>query len=112
MSDSAKTKTFDGKHKRQQVRLMYNLDKKSVRIVCKLPETGSEYIRKLITDRHLGLVDAVIYSARYDSKVVALMRGPGLDNFLRLSTKPKNSDVAIKNRKSFSEMATDSETGS
>lgn len=110
MTDAEKTKTFDGKHKNQQVRLTYHLEKKTVRIVCKTAQTASEYLRKLITDRHIGLVDAVIYSARKDSKVVALMRGHGLDNFLRIGVGEEPS--VDTQRKSFSQMATESETGS
>jgi hypothetical protein len=110
MTDAQKTRTFDGKHKNQQVRLGYHLDKKSVRIVCKKPETGSEYLRKLITDGHIGLVDAVIYSPRHDSKVIALMRGVGLDKFLRAGVPP--SKKAAERRKSFSQIAEESETGS
>ena len=110
MTDTQKTRTFDGKHKNQQVRLGYHLDKKSVRIVCKKPETGSEYLRKLITDGHIGLVDAVIYSPRHDSKVIALMRGVGLDKFLRAGVQP--TDKTAERRKSFSQLAEESETGS
>ena len=113
MTDSEKTKTFDGKHRNQRVRLTYNLDKKSIRIICTKPETGSEYLRKLITDRHIGLVDAVIYSARADSKVVALMRGVGLDRFLRIGTETATATPAAnQQKKSFSQLATESETGS
>ncbi len=111
MTDTPKTKTFDGKHKNQQVRLTYNLEKKSVRVVCKTPATASEYVRKLITDRHIGLVDAVIYSARKDSKIIALMRGVGLDKFLRV-TEPKSPAAEAQQRKSFSQIANESETGS
>ena len=110
MTDTQKTRTFDGKHKNQQVRLGYHLDKKSVRIVCKKPETGSEYLRKLITDGHIGLVDSVIYSPRHDSKVIALMRGVGLDKFLRAGVQPTNDTP--ERRKSFSQIAEESETGS
>lgn len=102
MTDTHKTRTFDGKHKNQQVRLGYHLDKKSVRIVCKKPETGSEYLRKLITDGHIGLVDSVIYSPRHDSKVVALMRGAGLDKFLRAGVQP--AGTTPPKRKSFSQI--------
>ena len=111
MTDSEKTKTFDGKHKNQQVRLTYNLDKKSVRIVCKKAETAAEYLRKLITDRHIGHVDSVIYSVRKDSRVVALMRGHGLDRFLRIA-EPKETPAADTQRKSFSKIVTEKETGS
>jgi hypothetical protein len=108
MTDAQKTKIFDGKHKNQQVRLSYDLEKKTVRLICRKTETGSEYLRKLITDGHIGLVDAVIYSVRRESKVVALMRGIGLDKFIRAGI-PKAASVP--SRKSFREIV-DTETGS
>ena len=111
MTDTQKTKTFDGKYKNQQVRLTYNLERKFVRIVCRNPDTGSEYLRKLITDRHIGLVDAVIYSARQDSKVVALMRGVGLDRFLRAAA-AEPTPAEDTQRKSFSKIVSEKETGS
>jgi hypothetical protein len=112
MTDAQKIKIFDGKHKNQQVRLQYHLDKKSVRIVCRRPETGSEYLRKLITDGHIGLVDAVIYSVRLDSKVIALMRGIGLDKFLRAGI--QSTETPDRTRKSFRQIvdSEESETGS
>lgn len=111
MTDAQKTKNFDGKHKNQQVRLTYDLEKKSVRVICRKPETGSEYLRKLITDGHIGLVDAVIYSVRIDSIVVALMRGIGLDRFLRAGIK---TSTKVPARKSFKQIVDreESETGS
>ena len=108
MTDTQKTKIFDGKHKNQQVRLTYHLDKNVVRIICRKTETGSEYLRKLITDGHIGLVDAVIYSVRAKSTVVALMRGIGLDKFIRAGI-PKAAKA--KSRRSFTEIV-DTETGS
>ena len=111
MMDAQTIKTFDGKHKNQQVRLAYHLDKKSVRIICRKPETGSEYLRKLITDGHIGLVDAVIYSSKIDAKVVALLRGMGLDRFLRSGVQPSGKVPA---RKSFKQLVEneESDTGS
>jgi len=111
MTDAQKTKIFDGKHKNQQVKLTYNLDKNSVRIICRKTETGSEYLRKLITGGHIGPVDAVIYSVRPESEVVALMRGIGLDKFIRAGI-PKSTRVP--SRRSFSEIidTEESETGS
>ncbi len=111
MTDSEKTKTFDGRHKNQQVRVTYHLEKQSVRIICRKAETASDYLRKLITDRHIGRVDAVIYSARKDSRVVALMRGVGLDKFLRI-TEPESPAAAAQQRKSFSRIVSEKETGS
>ena len=110
MMDAQKTKNFDGKYQNQQVRVTYNLEKKTVRVICRKPDTGSAYVRKLITAGHLDLVDAVIYSTRLDSKVVALMRGAGLDNFLRAGlTKAER----VPSRKSFREIINKEEdTGS
>ena len=109
MTDAQKTKNFDGKHRNQQVKLNYDLEKKSVRVICRKPETGSEYLRKLITDGHIGLVDSVIYSVRNDSIVIALMRGIGLDKFLRAGIKPS---AKVPARKSFSQIVDGEETGS
>ena len=111
MAEQVKTKTFDGRHKNHRVRLTYRDDKHSIRIVCSKPEVGADYLRKLITSNKIGHVDAVIFSTRRDSKVVALMRGNGLDTFLRSGmedTKP----LVVESKKSFSELAEEQETGS
>ena len=112
MTDTQKTKNFDGKYKNQQVRVTYDLEKQTVRIICRKPDTGSGYVRSLITAGHVGPIDAVVYSARTDSKVVALMRGNGLDAFLRAGlTKAEK----VPSRKSFREIIKqeeESETGS
>ena len=99
MMDAQTIKTFDGKHKDQQVRLAYHLDKKS------------EWYAKLITDGHIGLVDAVIYSSKTNAKVVALLRGVGLDKFLRSGVQPSGKVPA---RKSFKQLVDneESDTGS
>ena len=110
MSDAEKTRIFDGKHNNQQVRLRYNLEKASVRIICTDPENGSDYLRQLITGGHIGLIDSVLYSATRNSRVVALIRGNNLDQFLRSGTQPTPSKTIKK--KSFSQMASESETGS
>lgn len=111
MTDTQKTKNFDGKFRNQQVRVTYNLEKNTVRIVCRQPDTGSAYVRNLITGGHVGPVDAVIYSVRPDSRVVALMRGNGLDSFLRAGlTKAEK----VPARKSFRDIIEkeESDTGS
>ena len=110
MTDTQKAKNFDGKYKNQKVRVSYDLEKKTVRVICREPNTGSAYVRNLITAGHVGLVDAVIYSSRPDSRVVALMRGTGLDSFLRAGlTKAEK----VPTRKSFRELINNEEdTGS
>ena len=112
MNEAVKTKTFDGRHKNHRIRLTYNLNKNVVRIICAKPELGSEYLSKLILEKKIGLVDSVIYSAKQDSVVVALLRGIGLDKFLRAGTKKPQSKKAVSAKKSFSDMANDKETGS
>jgi len=111
MNETAKTKTFDGRHKNYRIRLAYNLHKHVVRIICAKPEFGSEYLSKLILEKKIGLVDSVIYSAKQDSKVVALMRGIGLDRFLRTGIKKPQTKKAVSPKKSFSDMANERETG-
>jgi len=110
MTDAQKTKNFNGKYKNQKVRVTYNLEKQTVRVVCRQPNTGSAYVRNLITAGHVGPIDAVIYSSRIDSRVVALMRGNGLDAFLRSGlTKAEK----VPTRKSFREIIKNEEdTGS
>lgn len=112
MNEAVKTKTFDGRHKNHRIRLTYNLNKNVVRIICAKPESGSNYLSKLILEKKIGLVDSVIYSAKSDSKVVALMRGAGLDSFLRAGTKKPETKQPKSSKKTFSDMATESETGS
>ena len=104
-----KIRNFDGKLDNQRVRLRYNLEKHSVRIICTNHDTGSEYLRQLIIGKYIGEVDSVIWSKRVDSKVVALMRGNGLDKFLRGAPKAEQPQ---EGRKSFSQIASESETGS
>ena len=112
MNEIAKTKTFDGRHKNHRIRLTYNLNKNVVRIICAKPEIGSKYLSKLILEKKIGLVDSVIYSARQDSRVVALIRGIGLDKFLRAGTKKTERKQTVSSKKSFSDMASESEAGS
>lgn len=107
MTATAKTKTFDGKQKNQRVRVKYNLDRECVRLICKKPETGAEYLRRLITDQMVGRIDAVIYSSRQDSKVVWLLRGDSLDKFLRTQEEIPQPD---NQRKSFTQIASEAES--
>lgn len=109
MNEAVKTKTFDGRHKNHRIRLTYNLNKSVVRIICAKPELGSEYLSKLILEKKIGLVDSVIYSVKQDSVVVALMRGIGLDKFLRAGIKKPQAKRASP-KKSFSDMASESES--
>lgn len=111
MTGEFKTKTFDGRHQNHKVRLTYRFDKNSIRIICSKPEIGADYLRKLIVSKKIGLVDSVIFSTRPNSKVVALMRGTGLDSFLRAGTSEETKKEApIK--KTFSAIAAEKETGS
>ncbi len=112
MNEAVKTKTFDGRHKNHRIRLTYNLNKNVVRIICAKPELGSEYLSKLILEKKIGLVDSVIYSAKQDSVVVALLRGIGLDKFLRAGIKKPRTKRTVSSKKSFSDMANESEVGS
>jgi hypothetical protein len=98
-----KIKVFDTKISKRQVRLRYNAVKKSVRIVCKNSDDGAVHLRNLITNGNVGLIDAVIYSARHDSKIISLIRGATLDKFLRSGTKEAASTTARK--KTFSQIA-------
>lgn len=96
-------KTFDGTFRDQPINLAYNMDKNVVRIICPSSDVAQEYLTKLIVGRKIGAVDTVIFSVRQDSVLVALMRGPHLNTFLRRNDEPEKPVAASK--KSFSEMA-------
>lgn len=95
-------KTFDTRISRYKVRLSYNVGKKVVRIVCKKPEIGAEYLSNLIVEKKVGPIDSVIYSRDVNSTVVGLIRGSELDRFLRLGQRKIDGTPT---RKSFSELA-------
>ena len=107
MSDEAevKTKTFEGRHRNRKVKVIYRLDKHSVRIVCSDADVSADYIRSLIVAKKIGLIDSVLYSRKATSKVVGLIRGPELDRFLRRGQK----DEPKKAQKTFSDIAAENE---
>lgn len=72
------------KFKNRKIRVFYNEEKSSARVVCSSPELASQFLSKLIVERQIGGIDSIIYSSAHNSKVVVLVRGNEIDKFLRI----------------------------
>ncbi len=66
------------------IKLQWNTEKKTVRILCKEETFASRYLSMLIEQRKVGIVTGVIYSKKKSDRVVRIFRGKELSKFLNM----------------------------
>jgi len=85
-------KKYSAKIENRIVRLTYDTNTNIVRAVCKTPESASKYLAQMVIEGNIGTIDAIIYSKSLRNKVIYMIKGDSIANFLRdtsTETKPK-----------------------
>ena len=79
----------------KDIKLMWNLENKQVRVICHSPKLASAYISSLIHQKRIGTISAIFFKESVDTNVTWLICGEQIIHFIQEGMK---KDVKTKSK--------------